>query len=580
MSSLINVRRLGLAAVLLSAPCAVVAQNFVERNPPPAAPRGDKGALVFDAKSAEGSDDDTPLGVDLAGVMLIGPRQAVSASPGKGVVLGDIGANAPHATLNEALAPFLGRPLSRKRIAELEAAVAKAYRDTDRPFVSVTLPPQDATHGVVTLRVIEFRLGKIGARDAAGAAPEKAAALATDVRVRAGESIDAAALSEDLDWLNRNPFRRVQGIFAPGDELGGSDLTLSLSETKPWQIFAGIGNTGTKSTGETRLFVGGAALVPFLGDTLVSYQYTTSDDIGGERPKYESHSARLTIPTAARQAVEIAGNYVATRQEQPLIPGVTLRTDNDTYEIPVQYRSAVSNLLPGVHAGDFILGAEGKHTERRVAFAGTTLGEGEANLLQFVGGWSWTPTDAYGDTAIDFRVKGNPSGILADSGDAAWSNFTGGRMTSASYAFGTLSVRRTTDLTEGLSWVAYLDGILAGSALPDTELMAPGGFYGVRGYLLDDGTFDRGLSLRNELHLPGTDVFGDDLLSPFVFVDYGYGKGVNTAASVNLVSTGAGMDYRWSSHLSAGAALGFAMRDAAVSKAGDARFVIRVTVSY
>ena len=263
------------------------------------------------------------------------------------------------------------------------------------------------------------------------------------------------------------------------------------------------------------------------------------------------------------------------------VAGVQLLTKNITYEIPILYRSAISNFIPDLYAGDVIFGVEGKHASRQLTFAGTPAGSGDGDVFQLVAGWSITKTDAYGSTAVDLRVKGNPGGVLSGNNDGAWSTFTGGRMTNVRYAYGTLDLTRTTDLGDGLGWVAQFDGILASGPLPDTELAAPGGYYGVRGYLLDDGTMDRGFSLRDELRLPGTSLVDDsDYFSPFLFVDVGYGKSAGTGTSVNLASAGAGADYRYSSFLSAGASLGFALRDAAVTKAGDALLTVRITLSY
>lgn len=582
-----NLRRIAnttLFAALATAPLhRASAQAFVERNTP-VAPRPVAPAkpVVFEDKAASlNYEDDTPLGVRLQGICILGRNTAPGAEPLPGVTKrGD--SLVDRKALDAALEPLIGKPLTLKLVAQAQSRVAAVYRDAGYPFVAVSLPAHDATSGVLQLQVTEYHLAQVAVM---GERPE----LANQVRSPRGEPINAAQIEEDLDWLNRNPYRSVQGVFAPGDALGESNLTLSVNETKPWQVYTGYANTGTPSTGNDRYFVGAAGVLTGLNHTLVSYQFTGSSDAWGDsayffpsgvdRARYISHSGRIATPIAPRQSLEISGNRVSTRQEQDLAPGVILQTDNDTTEIPVYYRSAISNLIPGLYAGDLILGLEFKRAGREVRFAGAPLGSGSADVFQLVLGWSMTHTDSLGTTAMDMRIKSNPGGVLADNDDNAWRAFTGGRMHDARYTYGTLDLNRTTPLPGRLAWVAQINGILASSAIPDMEMMAPGGVYGARGYTPDDGTVDRGLTLRNELRLPPHAFFkGSDEFTPFVFFDCGWGD--TDRNSVNLASAGAGADYRWSSTVSARTSLGVAARDAAVTKAGDARFNVQLTLSY
>ena len=160
----------GRLSATAATPPAAGAQSVVERNEPPAPPRGGSGTLVIGPKLLDGSNDDTPLGTTLVGVRLLGPKEPVTADPVVGVQIGDLG-EAPRAPLAKALEPFLGLPLSRKAISDIEAAVAKVYREAGRPFVSVTIPPHDVTEGGLRLRVVEFHLGAVavvGARHDTG----------------------------------------------------------------------------------------------------------------------------------------------------------------------------------------------------------------------------------------------------------------------------------------------------------------------------------------------------------------------------------------------------------------------------
>lgn len=73
---------------------------------------------------------------------------------------------------------------------------------------------------------------------------------------RRAHEIDSRLLSEDLSWLNRNPFRTLEAVFAPGAVPAETDLDLRVTEIQPWEVFAGYTNTGSRATGRDRIFVG------------------------------------------------------------------------------------------------------------------------------------------------------------------------------------------------------------------------------------------------------------------------------------------------------------------------------------
>ncbi|MBA4613738.1 ShlB/FhaC/HecB family hemolysin secretion/activation protein [Stappia taiwanensis] len=367
------------------------------------------------------------------------------------------------------------------------------------------MPPQELTRGVLQVRVIEFKSGKVTVQ---GIPVEEADGIRSRVRVVPGERIDARALEEDLGWLNRSPYRRADSVFRPGEEATLSDLQVTVKEWKPWQVFAGWSNFGSRDTGRDRYFLGANARLPLPGGPWVSYQMTASDDIWsdpgiviptkGDYPSYIAHAGRLTIPTFARQSLEIAPAVVATRET----PNRFFAFENTTYELPVIYRSAVSNLLPGHYWGDIYGGIEVKRLERSTYFNGIEVGKSAANIFQLVLGWSHTVDDPYGRTAIDLRVKANPGGVLQGNAADTWQIFTNGRVQSVNYAYLAADISRATALPARFSWISSLSGTLAGQVLPDTERISLGGRYAVRGYNYDDASVDSGVIWRNELRLP------------------------------------------------------------------------------
>ncbi len=297
---------------------------------------------------------------------------------------------------------------------------------------------------------------------------------------------------------------------------------------------------------------------------------------------------RITIPTWSRQALEIAPNYVQTNSQSDQF----ISFNNKIFELPVIYRSAISNIFPGVYLGDVYGGVELKHVERTTYFVGFDIAHGEADLFQLVLGWSHHFSDAWGRNAFDVRVKTNPGDVIGGNNDTAWQMFSSGRVQSTQYTYGLIDANRVTNLPAGFSWVTQVSALISDKALPDTEQMALGGLYGVRGYTLDDGAVDQGFYWRNELRLPvfglpGTGIPGE--ISPYVFFDYGQGKNFNIPLPrTEMASIGGGADFRFGSFVNATLIGGYALRDAreglpvgqTQTRDGDWTVQARVMVSY
>lgn len=581
-------------ALLLSTGAFGQAPSAVERNLPPVGGTV-QGRLLVGPESVLASEDDTALGVTLKGIVLIGPREKPAERAEPGLRIGDIG-EITRSEVEDALRPFIGRPLSRKRLAEMQAAVAGVYRDAGRALVSVTVPPQEVTGGVLTLRVVEFRIGTIRTK---GVEPELQGVIAAHLRASTGDRIAVDALDEDIAWLNRNPFRTVTGVLTPGAAVGTTDLSLEVTPLKPWKVFAGYSNTGTRATGFDRVFAGFAAALPGLPESHVSYQVTGSADLwsapasigGAGRPHYHSQAGRIVFSAGPRRSIELVPSYVATRQTS----SASFSYTSTVIEVPLVYRIAVSELLPDVRAGELQAGVSFKNMSRTSRFGGDLVGAADASMLAVSLGWSASRPDPRGSTGLDVKITGNPGGVIAGNGDARWSSYTSGRVSEASFVHGRIDLNRLTHLPAGWSWVSQVSALAAGGPLPDTEQMGLGGLNAARGYALDDGTGDAGIVWRNELRAPSFSALdpmlpagAKDRLSPYAFFDAAWGRtfgwtgadGRVPRTNSGLAGVGLGLDYTVDRNITTALVGGVALRGAGHSNAGDLNLQIRVSVSY
>jgi hemolysin activation/secretion protein len=551
---------MGAAAVAEAAPIPPTAPTSAfERNPAPGE-RPAQGQSVAPAPPKE-SDDATPLGADLSGLILIGAKDSPatgSSFKGVDVTLVD---GLPHPErLQLRLKRFVGRPLSKKLISEVQADIVRHYRRAGRPFVSVTPPPQDVTDGVLRMRVVEFHLGKASVE---GAKPGSTDYVLSQVRATPGERIDAAKLSEDLDWLNHDPFRNVTAVFSPGQELGATDMRVEVQDSKRWTVFAGYDNSGAPSGGVDRFMVGAQVGDLLVRDSLLSVQITTSSDYwtghsdkyaDAAHPKYLTDSVVWAMPIAPRQDFTLSADYVESNN--PIAYGL-FNVISRTEEASATYRTAVSNFLPVV-AGDFSLGVETLGQQRATYLTPSWGGGLQAYLTIDVAkvfvGWSQTWTGLYGRQSLSITGHVSPGSLFDRNRDSDYAYFTQSlfgppRMPHADYAYATLDYTGEFRLPRDWRYVSQVHAQITDSPLLDVEQMPVGGPTGARGYSLDDGSFDQGIIWRNELRTRTRSLFGTfskklpDVVSPYAFVDLGHladdRAGFHQAAN----DAGVGADY-------------------------------------
>ncbi|OCK55334.1 ShlB/FhaC/HecB family hemolysin secretion/activation protein [Bradyrhizobium sp. LMTR 3] len=566
-----------MVCVLAIASGGVAQAQVVERNLPPEPPRRTP-AIKIGTDDLLRSDDATPLGVNVHAIVLIGPNASVKPRSGASGIDVDQASGIDAAAVREPLTPFLDRPLSRKLIAEVQAAVAAAYREAGRPFVSVTLPPQEVSSGVLQLRVILFKVAGI---KVTGAAPESYPQ--SRIRLVPGQEIDARKLETDLDWANRNPFRQVEAVFGPGKDLGMTDVNIQVTDRKPWQVYAGYANSGTLLTERNRYYVGGSAAPS--ADIFASYQLTGSsnfwvDDGLFSRPddaKYVSQAGRLLTPLGLRTSLEVVGDHVLTNER----PNNLFRIKTQTSQASAIVRTALSDLLPPA-AGDLLGGVELKHQLRTTIFDGTRVAEGSADVAQLVVGWNGRWSDNLGTNNLDIRFKSNPGAILSGNNSQAWSAFTNGRVTDVQTNFVTLEFGRVTPLPKGLSLKSEVSVLASSKPLPDTERIALGGMSAVRGYVTEDGVVDQALILRNSLYasIPSMLSWMPGMLAPFLLADVGWGRDLFFRRDTTLSSIGAGFDFAAGSNFNSKLLAARALTDGLHSRAGAWRVSLQASVSY
>lgn len=569
-----------LVSTVLLLPGGSALAQAIERNLPPEVVHG--SANILAPNVAPTDKDATPLGANLSAIVVLGPDEPTRAGVGPGLDL----ARATRLDTGEGRAQlqrFLGRPLSRKLIGEVETTIALYYRSKGFPLVSVSTPEQEISTGVLQVRVIEFKLE----HKTAPGAHDPAYALSR-VRVASGQSVNVNQLSQDLDWLNRYPFRTSAAAFSPGDKLGATNLVLQTTESKPWSVYAGYADSGSPLTGFDRYFAGAEVALPFLHDAYASYQFTGSGDalFSGSRPfntspdpLYVSHSGRLVIPTLPRQEVEATLSFVQSNEFGQFVAHQT------TEEASIDYRSALSDFVSFL-PGEGVVGVEARREVGRTIFADEPVQNGDVDVFQVFVGLTGQETDSLGRSTFDLTLHLSPGGVDRRNTDADFAAASQGRSSSAEYGYISGDFSRFVTLPRRFGYQLSILGQFAPNPLPLTEQIGLGGPSLVRGYTLDDGVFDSGLVVRNELRAPSGPLLArlggklQDQISPFLFVDAAYGKNAYTHADSSPIGAGVGADYQLGSHLTADLTTAWALKHEGLTHSGQFRLESRVVLTF
>ncbi|CAJ1412017.1 unnamed protein product [Effrenium voratum] len=449
-------------------------------------------------------------------------------------------------------------------IRDIRVATIDHYRDSDRPLVSVSVPPQEITTGTVQLIVTVFRLGDVATDGNGWTSAEH---VLETVRAEKGEEVDAGQLLEDLNWLNLNPYRNVAAVFEPGQKAGETILTLRSREVKPWQAYLGYQNSGLESSDTNRIIAGfNLANIPAT-DHLLSYQLTTSPDFWWKdglfgdvgNADYIAHSGNYFVPLRWRHKLTLQASYIDSN--------ATLTTPftqaGKTYQAYLEYA------LPIMTAGDLRYdiygGAEWKRQETDVSFAGTLVRNTTLDIAQFIAGVRGSVSDTYGATGFDLRVVASPGDLTGNNDDANFVTVTGNPNASADYLYLYGSAQRTTPIETLDSSLNSNLRAQFGEDLAGLEQLAIGGRNTVRGYSELEAAGNFGFSLSNELRLPplfpliDVDAGVQDRLVPFLFADAGYVEDDFANTEDWLVGTGLGADYAVTDYISLSGALGVAL---------------------
>ncbi len=449
------------------------------------------GRFYLDPDGRQGRVSEQLLVDQMLGVVLVPRPGDVKADgwPGVEGIWHDL--DSLPTKVGETLQSYLYQPVSLASLDEMVRNVIIAYRDSGRPVVDVLLPEQDITSGVVQLVVIESELGSIRFE---GVDSDTEEYLLNQLQIKKGEVIRSDEVLQDLTWLNRSPYRKVDLIYSPGYEFGTSDIILNVSESKKSWFYTGYENSGTELLGEDRYLFGFNWGDAFGPDKSLSYQFTTDSEFD----RVQAHSVVYTMGLPNRHFLTLLGSYVSIDADIPVGDGTFLTTSGENTQFSGRYSIPLKGKAN--RRREFDIGFDQKSNNNNLEFGGTDVFDTTVEIYQLTAGYKVTAQGRRGVTQLDARGFLSPGDITNFNSDEAFEASRVG--SSADYLYATLGIEHQRRLPEDWSLRLKGQGQVASGNLQASEQLGAGGYDTVRGFEQRVARGDEGFWGTVELYTP------------------------------------------------------------------------------
>lgn len=181
-----------------------------------------------------------------------------------------------------AVAPFAGSARDYGDIQRALEALENAYRAKGYGAVTVHVPEQDITSGVVRLDVTEVVVGEVTV--SGNQFYDEENVRASIPHLRPGTPPNLRRISESVQLANENPSKQVEVTLAAGEKEGQVNAKVAVTDEKPQHFFLTYDNSGTVQTGRHRLGLAWQHANLLGGDEVMTLAYQTSPDVWLDHP--------------------------------------------------------------------------------------------------------------------------------------------------------------------------------------------------------------------------------------------------------------------------------------------------------
>jgi len=186
---------------------------------------------------------------------------------------------------------FEGNELSLTAMQKVADLVTDEYRKKGYATSRAYIPPQTIRDGVLIIRVVEGKLGKL---DIKGNRYFKTSLIERKIGIKPAGYFDYSALQQSLVYINEHPDRTAKAVLVPGREPGTTDIIIEVEDRLPFHVGFEYDNYASRFVGKNRYAV-----------TLEQNNLTGNDDKAyykiqySDKSRLKLHQFRYTYPVEA-----------------------------------------------------------------------------------------------------------------------------------------------------------------------------------------------------------------------------------------------------------------------------------------
>ena len=422
-------------------------------------------------------------------------------------------------------ASYIGKQVTLKDLREMADKITNIYRDKGYMTCGAVLPPQRIHDGVVEVRLIEGKTGKV---NLTGNRYTKTGYIMNRINLKPGEIANTEKLNRDLRWFQGTNDVQLRVVMKPGAEEGTTDYDIMAFEPQNQSVTLYTDNDGYESSGRWRAGI-----------------FYNMKSVSGHRDSLRAH-------------------FIGSRGTKAWSLGYSVPISRKGMRLELDYSGNKTKVVKGELEP---LGVEGKSNSYsltwRAPFHVTEKSRHEAGL-QYVHQKSETDLGHGQVQWVDDRIQrvipyvsfthyGKDS-VLYHKHSFVWArrrDIDGESDTGKLYRLSSFWQKRNTN---GQFWQARLDAQLgSGDNLAASDRFFIGGVNSVRGY--EEGFIggSRGISMGLEYHIP---VDKAKRIFVYPFFDWGTVGGYAAPEHNKLMSAGLGIEARYK-HLYGTLTVGF-----------------------
>jgi hemolysin activation/secretion protein len=480
----------------------------------------------------------------------------------------------PQPQIDELLSKFTGKERDFGDVQRALEALEAVYRQRGYSVVTIELPEQELNRGVVQLRVVETKIGRVSVKN--NRYFDEANVRRSLPALQEGRTPNLNEVSSNLKQANESPSKQVTMKLQSGEKDDEVDAVLEVKDESPWKVMANADNTGTDSTGKTHLGVILQNANLFGRDHLASLQYTTSAEEPG---RVKVYGAGYHVPLyGSGDSLDFYASYSNVDSGTIAAGALNLAVSGKGAVYGARYNQALAKR--GELESRLSYGLDIKAFKNSIQFSGAELGN-DVTVHPVSISYQASRPIKQGEIGGQLTLLRNISGGSNGGQDAITLARTGAKADYTILRFGG-SITRA--LANDWQFRAIANGQYTSDALIPGEQFGAGGATSVRGFLEREISNDSGLGVNLEAYTPNLCQRAGWNCRLLGFYDNAYVKRNHELAgeltSTSLSSAGVGARFVLSTYVNLQLDYGHVLRAGATTRADANRLHVRVGLAY